>query len=42
MAALSEKAATESGWDKHSKEFLEKKNEGGFWFCRPKPSPTGN
>jgi hypothetical protein len=40
--AVSQQASSESYWDKHSNEFLEKKNEGGFWFCRPKTVPIGN
>jgi hypothetical protein len=38
-AALAEGVSSESWWEKHSGSFLDKRNEQGFWFCRPKPSP---
>ncbi|MEZ0002921.1 AAA family ATPase [Sinorhizobium fredii] len=37
--ALAERATSESWWEKHSHTFLDKHNNGGFWFCRPKASP---
>lgn len=38
-AAVAERVASDSWWEKHSGTFLQKRNEQGFWFCRPKPSP---
>lgn len=34
--AMSEIGISESWWDKHSGDFLEKKNADGKWLCRPK------
>lgn len=33
--ALTDGVATESTWEKHSAKFLDKKNVGGIWLCRP-------
>jgi len=38
-AALAERVVSESWWEKHSHSFLDKRNDQGFWFCRPKASP---
>lgn len=37
--ALAEGVASASWWEKHSQAFLDKKNDGGFWFCRPRSTP---
>jgi hypothetical protein len=34
-----EKVTTDNWWGKNSNTYLEKKNENGFWFCRPKGTP---
>jgi hypothetical protein len=34
--ALAERAASESWWNKHSAEYLEKQNVNGTWMCRPR------
>ena len=40
-AALSmNKIVSESWWNKHSSEFLEKRNDGGKWLCRRKSPPS--
>lgn len=39
-AALGEKAASASWWDKHSSDHMLKQNIGGEWMCRPKPRPA--
>lgn len=40
-AALSvNKIVSESWWNKHSSEFLEKRNDGGKWLCRRKTPPS--
>ncbi|WP_164721556.1 AAA family ATPase [Silicimonas algicola] len=36
MIAITEKVATENWWSKNSNTYLEKRNDGGCWFCRPK------
>lgn len=36
MRALAERAATERWWDDHSGRFLEKVNQAGVWWCRPR------
>lgn len=36
LAAERDKACSERWWNGHSGEYLDKKNEGGFWFCRLK------
>lgn len=36
-AALGEKVASASWWDKHSSDHMLKQNIGGEWMCRPKP-----
>jgi hypothetical protein len=36
MRALADRSATERWWNDHSGEYLEKKNEGGVWMCRPR------
>jgi hypothetical protein len=41
LAAQSDKVASESWWNKHSHTFVDKKNDGGFWFCRPKAGRFG-
>jgi RecA/RadA recombinase len=33
---LAERVATERWWNDHSARYVEKRNEGGAWFCRPK------
>jgi hypothetical protein len=38
-AALRDKMASESWWDKHSTEHLEKQNHSGVWMCRPWAAP---
>lgn len=38
IAALDQNAVSPSWWDKHSNEFLQKRNVGGIWECRPKTS----
>ncbi|MFY0634495.1 MAG: hypothetical protein JXQ91_11820 [Vannielia sp.] len=39
--AIMEKVTTESWWQKNSGTYLEKRNENGFWICRPKgATPT--
>lgn len=35
-AAVSAKIVSARWWDDHSSEYLEKKNVGGTWMCRPK------
>ncbi|MEX6726153.1 hypothetical protein [Parapedomonas caeni] len=39
-AALSQNVVSESWWNKHSGDHMEKKNEGGTWLCKPKGSAT--
>lgn len=34
--ALAERAASDSWWNKHSAEYLDKQNVNGTWICRPK------
>lgn len=35
-AALDAGVVTESWWNKHSGEYMDKQNFGGVWYCRPK------
>lgn len=37
-AALDEKIVSASWWTKHSGDHMDRKNEGGIWWCRPKGS----
>lgn len=37
--AIAERATTDRWWTQHSGDYLEKTNEGGIWFCRPRCSP---
>ncbi|WP_323809925.1 AAA family ATPase [Sphingobium baderi] len=39
-AAIDEKFASASWWDKHSGDYMDKQNVGGEWQCRPKKSPA--
>ncbi len=34
------RVVSQSWWNKHSSEYLEKDNVGGKWVCRPKKSPS--
>ncbi|WP_446655064.1 AAA family ATPase [Blastomonas sp.] len=36
LAAINAKVASESWWNKHSPEYLEKRNFDGHWKCRPR------
>lgn len=38
MRALADRAATERWWDDHSGRYLEKVNQAGVWWCRPRPA----
>lgn len=33
---LAERVATDRWWNDHSGHYVEKRNDGGLWFCRPK------
>ena len=35
-AAVAAKVVSERWWDEHSGEYLDKRNVGGTWMCRPK------
>ncbi|MCG2841369.1 AAA family ATPase, partial [Sandaracinobacter sp. RS1-74] len=40
MAMVGEKVVSESWWNKHSKDYLDKQNFNGAWMCRLKASPA--
>lgn len=39
VSAFSEGVVSESWWNKHSAEYLEKENRAGVWMCRPRIAP---
>ncbi|MBO9712183.1 AAA family ATPase [Sphingomonas sp.] len=40
QVALDQGAASESWWNKHSSDHMQKENINGVWMCRPKASPA--
>lgn len=41
-AAVAARVATERWWNEHSGQYLDKQNDRGFWFCRPRQGPGEN
>lgn len=41
-AAVSAKVATPRWWSEHSSKYLDKKNQGGIWYCQPKTAQDEN
>lgn len=40
QVALGERVVSESWWNKHSSEYMDKDNNNGVWMCRPKKGPA--
>ena len=38
-AAVAARVVTDRWWNEHSGQYLDKQNDGGFWFCRPRQGP---